>query len=105
MLNTGDPTSGPMIEASIKTLGLDPKSIKIMINGHGHTPMDSMPLWLQYAMVISPAPHFVSISQAILYRGAGWDAVWPDAIALSLIGILFFVGALMRFRRALAEAR
>ncbi|MGO7041556.1 MBL fold metallo-hydrolase [Rhizobium acaciae] len=37
LLNTGDPTSGPMIEASIKKLGLDPKNIKIMINGHGHS--------------------------------------------------------------------
>lgn len=37
LLNTGDPTSGPMIEASIKTLGLDPRDIKIMINGHGHS--------------------------------------------------------------------
>jgi metallo-beta-lactamase class B len=37
LLNTGDPTSGPMIEASIKKLGFDPKNIKIMINGHGHS--------------------------------------------------------------------
>ncbi|MBW8791875.1 MAG: metallo-beta-lactamase, partial [Rhizobium leguminosarum] len=37
LLNTGDPTSGPMIEQSIKTLGFDPANIKIMINGHGHS--------------------------------------------------------------------
>ncbi|MBY5426449.1 ABC transporter permease [Rhizobium leguminosarum] len=93
--------------SSMAQFGLISMPILIMMNllSGSTTPMDSMPLWLQYAMVISPAPHFVSISQAILYRGAGWDAVWRDAIALSLIGILFFVGALMRFRRALAEAR
>lgn len=37
LLNTGDPTSGPMIEESIKKLGFDPKTIRIMINGHGHS--------------------------------------------------------------------
>lgn len=37
LLNTGAPSSGPMIEASIKKLGFDPKDIVIMINGHGHS--------------------------------------------------------------------
>lgn len=37
LLNTGDPTSGPMIEKSITELGFDPKDIKLMINGHGHS--------------------------------------------------------------------
>jgi ABC-2 type transport system permease protein len=69
------------------------------------TPMDSMPLWLQYVMVISPTPHFVALSQAILYRGAGWDAIWQQVVALIAVGVLFFVAALIRFRRALADAR
>jgi ABC-2 type transport system permease protein len=34
--------------------------------------MESMPVWLQYAMrIVSPTPHFVAFSQAVLYRGAG----------------------------------
>lgn len=37
LLNTGDPTSGPMIEDSIRKLGFDPRNIKLMINGHGHS--------------------------------------------------------------------
>lgn len=37
LLNTGDPTSGPMVEASIRKLGFRPEDIKIMINGHGHS--------------------------------------------------------------------
>jgi metallo-beta-lactamase class B len=36
LLNTGGRTSGPMIAQSIKTLGFDPKDIRIIINGHGH---------------------------------------------------------------------
>ena len=41
------------------------------------TPMESMPVWLQNVMQLSPSTHFVAFSQAILYRGAGIDIVWP----------------------------
>ena len=35
------------------------------------TPMESMPIWLQYVMkTISPTPHFVAFAQAVLFRGA-----------------------------------
>lgn len=37
LFNTGMPDSGPMIVESIRKLGFDPKRIKIMINGHGHS--------------------------------------------------------------------
>jgi len=40
----------------------------------------------------------VSIAQAILYRGAGFDIVWREFAATAAIGAAFFVGALLRFR-------
>jgi metallo-beta-lactamase class B len=36
LMNTGMPSSGPMIIESIRTLGFKPEDIKIMINGHAH---------------------------------------------------------------------
>lgn len=36
LMNTGMPSSGPMIVNSIRKLGLRPEDIKIMINGHAH---------------------------------------------------------------------
>lgn len=63
------------------------------------TPMEGMPYWLQYAMQIAPSTHFVAFSQAILYRGAGLDVVWPTLLWLAGIGILYFSLALGRFRR------
>lgn len=36
LMNTGMPSSGPMIEESIRTLGFDPADITLMINGHAH---------------------------------------------------------------------
>ena len=43
--------------------------------------------------------HFVNIAQAILYRGAGLDVVWPGLAAVAAIGVVFFAAALIRFRR------
>jgi metallo-beta-lactamase class B len=36
LMNTGMPSSGPMIVESIRKLGLRPEDIKVMINGHAH---------------------------------------------------------------------
>jgi ABC-2 type transport system permease protein len=45
----------------------------------------------------------VSFAQAILYRGAGFDVVWREFLAVAAIGGLFFGAALFRFRRAAAR--
>ncbi|HXH46939.1 MAG TPA: subclass B3 metallo-beta-lactamase [Bradyrhizobium sp.] len=36
LMNTGMPSSGPMIVESIRNLGFRPDDIKVMINGHAH---------------------------------------------------------------------
>jgi metallo-beta-lactamase class B len=36
LMNTGMPSSGPMMVDSIKKLGFKPEDIKLMINGHAH---------------------------------------------------------------------
>jgi ABC-2 type transport system permease protein len=68
----------------------------------GTTPLDSMPEVLQQLMQLSPSTHFVSFAQSILYRGAGFDVVWPDFLAVTVIGMIFFFGALVRFRKTIS---
>ena len=65
----------------------------------GTTPLDSMPELLQALMQFSPSTHFVSFAQAILYRGAGFAVVWPNFAAVAASGVVFFIIALLRFRR------
>lgn len=36
LMNTGMPSSGPMIVESIRTLGFKPEDVKLLINGHAH---------------------------------------------------------------------
>jgi ABC-2 type transport system permease protein len=67
------------------------------------TPLESMPPWLATVMQASPSTHFVSFAQSILYRGAGIDVVWPQFLAVALIGGLFFGLALLRFRSVAAQ--
>ncbi|EEX08483.1 ABC-2 type transporter [Ruegeria lacuscaerulensis ITI-1157] len=69
------------------------------------TPMESMPGWLQTVMQLSPSTHFVTFAQAILYRGAGFDNVWPNMVIMVGLGSIFFLLALKRFREAMASAQ
>ena len=68
----------------------------------GSTPYESMPQIVQTLMLTAPTTHFVSIAQAILYRGAGFDVVWPNFLALVGIGMVFFIATLALFRKSLA---
>ena len=74
-----------------------------MLSG-SNTPLESMPTWLATVMQASPSTHFVSFAQSILYRGAGIDVVWPQFLAVALIGGLFFGIAVLRFRSVAAQA-
>ncbi len=69
-----------------------------------NTPLESMPPWLAKFMQVSPSTHFVAFAQAILYRGAGFDVVWPSFLAVAVIGALFFGVAILRFRSAVTQA-
>jgi ABC-2 type transport system permease protein len=69
------------------------------------TPMESMPVWLQYVMKIaSPTPHFVSFAQAVLFRGADISLVWRPLVAMTIIGVVYYFVAQRRFRRVIFGA-
>lgn len=76
--------------------------IMYLLSG-GITPVESMPVWLQDVMLLSPSTHFVAFSQAVLYRSAGLAIVWPQLLILAVIGAMFFSVSLLRFRRMLTS--
>lgn len=73
----------------------------LQILAGGLTPVENMPAGLRILMSAAPDTHFVSLSQAILFRGAGLDAIWPRFLALIVIGLAFFSVSLWRFRKTL----
>ncbi|WP_395391012.1 ABC transporter permease [Novosphingobium sp. BL-8A] len=72
-----------------------------MLSG-GSTPRESMPPLVQNVMLFAPTTHFVELGQAILFRGAGFDVVWPQFAATFAIGVVFFAIALARFRSTIS---
>lgn len=73
-----------------------------MLSG-GSTPRESMPQLVQDIMQTMPTTHFVSLAQAILYRGADFSIVWPQFATLLVIGMAFFGFALSRFRKTISS--
>ena len=68
----------------------------------GQTPLESMPVWLQNFMQFVPSTHFVSFSQAVLFRNATFAMVWPDMAKMFAIGMAYTIYTLFRFRKMLA---
>jgi ABC-2 type transport system permease protein len=76
-----------------------PVLLVMMLLSGGTTPMESMPVWLQYLMkIVSPTPHFVAFAQDVLFRGADFSIVWLEILAMAVIGAVYFSFALRRFR-------
>jgi ABC-2 type transport system permease protein len=93
------------VARSMPQLGLLYMLVAVPMNilSGGATPLESMPRWLATVMQASPSTHFVSFAQAILYRGAGLDVVWPQFLAVAGIGALFLILSLIRFRSAVTS--
>ena len=73
-----------------------------MLSG-GSTPQESMPIWVQNVMKLAPTTYFVRLAQSILYRGTGFSIVWPEFLAIAIIGMVFFFIALGRFRKSIVQ--
>jgi ABC-2 type transport system permease protein len=65
-------------------------------------PLSAMPWgvrWIGYGL---PLTYFIDISQGVLLRGAGLDALWFSFCLLIAMAVVVFGGAVLRFRRDLA---
>jgi len=75
-----------------------------MLSG-GSTPVESQPEWLQRLTLVLPSRHFVSFAQAIIFRGAGFEAVWREFAAVAGIGLAFFAYSISGFRASIAVSK
>jgi ABC-2 type transport system permease protein len=62
-----------------------------------------MQKFVQQIMPAAPTTDFVTQAQGLLYRGADLRAVWPQFLALAVIGTTLFYIALARFRRTIGS--
>jgi ABC-2 type transport system permease protein len=77
--------------------------LPLQVLSGGITPRESMPEFGRDIMLAAPTTHFVALGQAILYRGAGIAAVWPQFLALAAIGGVLFTLSLNRFRKTIGR--
>ena len=64
-------------------------------------PVESMPQVLQIFANIIPAHHWLTILRGVLLKGAGLDVLWPNVLALAILGILIVTFSLQFVRKAL----
>lgn len=71
----------------------------------GKTPVDGQPPWLQAGTLLLPSRHYMSASQAIVFKGAGIETVWPEFLWMALLGAMFLTTSLLLFRRSITQER
>ncbi len=80
-------------------------NVMLQLLSGGSTPIDSQPDWMQYMTFFLPSRHFVAFSQKIIYRGGGFEAVWPNFAVVAIIGSAFFLYSLYMFRKSIAVSK
>lgn len=74
----------------------------VMLSG-GLTPIESQPEIIQPLTWLLPSRHYMDFSQAVVFRGAGFDLVWPQLAIIIALGAVFFIASLAMFRRSLEK--
>lgn len=82
-----------------------PVFIAMSLLSGGQTPLESMPAPLQKFMQFVPSTHFVSFSQAVLFRNADLGMVWPGMAKMFVIGAVYTIFTLSRFKKMLAATQ
>ena len=73
----------------------------VLLSGFA-TPIENMPLGFQYITYLSPLRYFLVIVRGIFLKGVGMDVLWPQVLALLLLGIAIFALSAMRFKKRFA---
>jgi ABC-2 type transport system permease protein len=60
-------------------------------------PRETMPLFFRILSYFVPASYFINITRGIILRGAGFQHLWIDGLALFAMGTFLLVVAARRF--------
>jgi ABC-2 type transport system permease protein len=64
-------------------------------------PIANMPEGVQYLTYANPLRYFLIIIRGIFLRGNGFEVLWPQMLALAIIGATVFTFSSLRFRKRL----
>ena len=64
-------------------------------------PIESMPQWVQYLTYANPLRYFLVIIRGVFLKGIGLDVLWPQMLALAVLGGMMMLSSSLRFRKRL----
>ena len=64
-------------------------------------PREAMPTVAQWVGGAIPLTYFLQILRGVILKGVGFEALWPQALALVGFAILFFAFSVQRFHKTL----
>ncbi len=64
-------------------------------------PIRNMPPVIQYITYINPVRYFLEIVRGIFLKGSGFSVLWPQTLALAVIGVTVLSLSAMRFKKKL----
>ncbi len=65
-------------------------------------PVSSMPWIFQEITILNPIRHYIEVVRAIFLKGVGLGVLWPQFVALLVLGLALLTLATLRFRREVA---
>ena len=65
-------------------------------------PLVAIPWGVRWISYLLPLTYFTMISQGVMIRGASIETLWLPFLALTVMAVVVFTGAVLRFRRDLA---
>jgi ABC-2 type transport system permease protein len=65
------------------------------------TPIRAMPGWLQTITYVNPVRYYAEVMRTTLLRGGGFADLWPELLALALLGGAILATATLRFHKRL----
>jgi ABC-2 type transport system permease protein len=64
-------------------------------------PIENMPAVIQWVTYTIPLRYYATIIRGVFLKGSGLAALWPQGLALLLMGLAILGGATLRFRKRL----
>jgi ABC-2 type transport system permease protein len=64
-------------------------------------PLENIPEWLQDVTYINPLRYFLFIIRGVFLKGNGLDILWPQMVALAILGGFMILLSSLRFRKRL----
>ena len=64
-------------------------------------PVRNMPEPIRWISALNPQRYFIDILRGVFLKGSGPDVLWPNMVALFVLGGVILAGSVLRFRKTL----